>query len=60
MGCIYRAGIYRTGIYRTENCKNYFKIEGKIIFKKKNDMAADMTQCESSSIKRYVSAFSNI
>ena len=47
-------------IYRAENCKNNFKIVGQIIFKKKNDMAADVAQYESSSIKRYVSAFSNI
>ena len=54
MGCIYRA----------ENCKNYFKIVGKIIFikkkKKKNDVAADVAQRESSSIKHYTSVFSNI
>ena len=51
MGCIYRA----------ENCKNHFKIVGQIIFKKKkdkkNDVAADVAQRESSSIKRYASAF---
>ena len=51
-------------IYRAENCKNYFKIVGHIIFKKekgkKNDVTADVAQCESSSIKRYASAFSNI
>ena len=42
-----------------ENCKNFFKIVGKIIFKK-NDVAADVAQCESSRIKRYASTFSNI
>ena len=51
-------------IYRVENCKNYFKIVGQIIFKKekgkKNDVAVNVAQCESSSIKRYASAFSNI
>ena len=56
MGCIYRAGIYRA-----KNCKNHFKIVGKIILqKKKNDVATDVAQRESSSIKRYASAFSNI
>ena len=30
MGCI-----YKVGIYRVENCKNHFKIERKIILKKK-------------------------
>ena len=56
MGCI-----YRIGIYRAENCKNHFKIELKIIFFfKENDVAADVAQCESSSIKRYASAFSYI
>ena len=45
-----------------ENCKNHFKIVGKIIFKKKkkNDVVADVAQHKSSSIKRYASAFSNI
>ena len=47
-------------IYKAENCKNHFKIEGKIIFFKQNDVAADVVQCESSSIKLYVSNFSNI
>ena len=48
-------------IYRAENCKNHFKIEGKIIFfLKENDVTADVAQRESSSIKRYASAFSNI
>ena len=52
-------------IYRAENCKNHFKIVGQIIFKKKkekkkNDVTADVAQRESSSIKRYASAFSNI
>ena len=48
-------------IYRAENCKNYFKIEGKITyFFKKNDVAADVMQLENSSIKRYASVFSNI
>ena len=52
-------------IYRAENSKNYFKIEGQIIFKKrkekkKNDVAVDVAQRESSSIKRYASVFSNI
>ena len=51
-------------IYRVENFKNHFKIVGQIIFKKrkekKNDVAADVVQRESSSIKRYASAFSNI
>ena len=54
MGCIYRA----------ENCKNHFKIVRQIIFKKekekKNDVAADVVQRESSNIKSYASAFSNI
>ena len=55
MGCIYRA----------ENCKNYFKIVAQIIFKKKkekkkNYVADDVTQRESSNIKCYASAFSNI
>ena len=54
MGCIYRA----------ENCKNHFKIVGQIIFykrkEKNNDVAADVAQRESSSIKRYASAFCNI
>ena len=54
MGCI-----YRVGIYRAENCKNHFKIVGKIILKK-NYVAADVAQRESSSIKRYILAFSNI
>ena len=48
------------GIYRAENCKNHFKIEGKIFFFFLNDMVADMAQRESSSIKHYASAFSNI
>ena len=57
--------IYRAGIYRIENCKNHFKIVGKVILqkkkkKKKNDVTADVAQRESSSIKRYASAFSNI
>ena len=44
-----------------ENCKNLFKIVGQIIFKKKKkDVAADVVQRESSSIKRYASTFSNI
>ena len=47
-------------IYRVENCKNIFKIVGQIIFLKKNDVAADVAQRESGSIKRYASAFSNI
>ena len=49
-------------IYRAENCKNHFKIVGQIIFKKKkkNDIAADVAQRESSGIKRYASAFNNI
>ena len=50
-------------IYRAKNCKNHLKIVGQIIFfffKKKNEVAADVTQRESSSIKRYASAFSNI
>ena len=55
MGCIYRA----------ENCKKQFKVVGQIIFKKekkkkKNDMATDVAQRESNSIKCYVSVFSNI
>ena len=54
MDCIYRAGIYRA-----ENCKNYFKIEGNFFKKKENDMAADVAQYESSSIKCHVTAFSN-
>ena len=52
-------------IYRVENCKNHFKIVGQIIFKKrkkkkKNDVAVDVVQRESSNIKRYAAAFSNI
>ena len=52
-------------IFRTENCKNHFKIVGQIIFKKekekkKNDVAADVAQRESSNIKHYASTFSNI
>ena len=53
-------------IYRTKNCKNHFKIVGQIIFKKKkekrkkNDMAVDVAQRESSSIKCYALAFNNI
>ena len=51
-------------IYRAENCKNHFKIVGQIIFKKekekKNDVAVDVVQRESSSIKRYASTFNNI
>ena len=43
-----------------KNYKNHFKIVGKIIFIKKNDMATDVAQRESSSIKHYASAFSNI
>ena len=53
-------------IYRAKNCKNHFKIVGQIIFiknkknkNKKNDVAANMAQRESSSIKRYASTFSN-
>ena len=47
--------------YRAENYKNHFTIVGQIIFikNKKNDVTADMAQRENSSIKRYVSAFSN-
>ena len=45
-------------IYRVENCKNYFKVVGQIILKrKKNDVVANMAQCESSSIKPYTSAY---
>ena len=64
VGCIYRAGIYKA-----ENCKNHFKIEGKILyiyiyiyifFFFLNDVAADVAQRESSRIKRYALAFSNI
>ena len=55
MGCI-----YRDGICTAENCKNHFKIEEKIIFKKKNDVVANVGQRESNNIKRYVLAFSNI
>ena len=47
-------------IYKAENRKNHFKIVGQIIFIKKNDMAADVAQRESSIIKRYALAFSNI
>ena len=47
--------IYRAGIYWAENCKNHFKIVGKIMFKK-NDVAADVAQHKSN----YVLAFSNI
>ena len=47
-------------IYRVENCKNHFKIVGQIILKKKNDVAVDVAQRESSSTKCYTSAFSNI
>ena len=49
-------------IYKTENCKNHFEIVWQIIFKKKkkNEVAADVAQCESSSIKHYASTFSNI
>ena len=47
-------------IYRVENCKNHFKIVGQIILKKENNVAADVAQRESSNIKRYASAFSNI
>ena len=51
-------------IYRAENCKNHFKILGQFYLKKekkkKNDVTADVAQHESSSIKRYASAFSNI
>ena len=50
MGCINKA----------ENCKNHFKIVRQIIFFLKNDVATDVAQCESNSIKRYASAFSNI
>ena len=43
-------------IYRAKNSKNYFKIVGQIILRKgkrkKNDIAADMAQRKSSSIKR--------
>ena len=52
--------IYRTEIYRAVNFKNYLKIEGNFFFLKENDVAADMAQRESSSIKCYASAFSNI
>ena len=55
MGCI-----YGVGIYRAVNCKNYLKIEGKIIFFKENDVTADVAQRKSSSIKHYALAFSNI
>ena len=34
MDCIYRAGIYKA-----ENCKNHFKIVGKIILPKKRKKA---------------------
>ena len=54
MGCIYSARIYRA-----KNCKNYFKIERKIFFFL-NVVVADVAQRENSSIKHYVSAFSNI
>ena len=47
-------------IYSAENCKIHFKIIGQIIFIKKNDVTADVAQRESSSIKCYASAFSNI
>ena len=52
-------------VYRAENCKNHFKIVGQNIFKKKkekkkNDVAADVAQRESSNIKRYASTFGNI
>ena len=46
-------------IYRVENCKNHFKIVEQIILKK-NDVAVDVAQHESSSTKCYTSAFSNI
>ena len=49
-------------IYRVENFKNHFKIVGQIIFikkKKKNGVAADVAQRESSNIKRYASTFTN-
>ena len=46
-------------IYRVENCKNHFKIVGQIILKK-NDVAVDVAQRESSSTKCYTLAFSNI
>ena len=56
MGCIYRAGIYGD-----ENCKNHFKIEGKVIFlKKKNDVAVNVAQRENNSIKCYALVYSNI
>ena len=46
-----------------ENCKNHFKIVGQNKFKKKkkqkNDVATNVAQRESSSIKWYASAFSN-
>ena len=40
--------------------KNHFKIEENFFFVKENDVAADVAQRESSRIKRYASAFSNI
>ena len=55
MGCIYRAGIYRV-----VNCKNHLKIEGNFFFFRENDVAANVAQRESSRIKRYALAFSNI
>jgi len=40
-------------------CLIFFNYTVKIIFFKENDVTVDVMQCESSSIKRYASAFSN-